>query len=220
MKASKANMGKTSHWILLLLGFFAFSPTYGSPWWNCDAWPPEERHIPSEKQKQQLIAFSTGIFSPELPGDPSSYLTHNDLVKRFGRPLTVTSKERLAYDPGDPKEIVSIWKYPGFSITMVAFKTSPDKMSIEEGEISGKNVPLLFNLRIGQSIERWAKTFGKPDCSGSQAIKNEEFTLLYESDGNNYIPCSEGSCFISYAIRITVDTNGKVKRMHWSYPMM
>jgi hypothetical protein len=189
-------------------------------WWKCDEWPPEERQVPTEEQKQRLLKFAVGIFSPEVPGDYSSSVPRNVLIKRFGQPASTSSTERLAYDPGDPMEIVTNWEYRGFKITTVASKPKPDELSIEKGEIFGEEVSLLYGVRVGQPIDRWVQQFGRPKCGESQGANAKEYHLNYEPDEENFIPCDVGSCLVNYSIGLILDVSGKVKRMYWSYPMM
>jgi hypothetical protein len=117
-----------------------------------------------------------------LSGNPSSAISHKTLLKHFGQPLNVSTNERLAYDPGDPMEIITNWKYRGFRITTIASKPKPDDLVIEEGEISGANVSLLFGVRVGQPIDQWVKIFGRPKCSESHVANSKEFTLVYEPE--------------------------------------
>jgi hypothetical protein len=114
-------------------------------WWKCDEWPPEERQVPTAEQQHRLLKFAVGIFSPELPGDYSSAIPRKVLETRFGQPLSTRSKERLAYDPGDPMEIVTTWEYREYRITTVASKPKPDELSIEGRNLWCECIPSLWS---------------------------------------------------------------------------
>jgi hypothetical protein len=180
---------------------------------------PQELQV-TAKQRSRADDFGLRIFSPELPGYGPTYFTftRSNLLKRFGQPLRTKSRERLAYDPGDPMEILTTWEYRGFRITTRASKPKPDEVQLEEGEIFGANISLRYGVRIGQTIDRWVRQFGQPNCSERHLANEEEFHLVYESD---YSPCGRNTtCDGPYQVDMFLDGSGKVKSIKWSYPMM
>jgi hypothetical protein len=197
-----------------------------STWWKCEGWPPEDRQQITAEEKHRLETFALEIFSPKLPGygpGYSSAIPRNVLIKRFGQPLSTKSIERNAYDPGDPMEIVTTWEYPGFRITTIASKPKPDMLGIEWGQIFGANVSLRYGVRIGQPIDRWVKQFGQPKCSEGHSANEKEIHLVYEQEGELFIPSIEDksmSLLETYQIDLFLDGSGKVKRLSWSHPMM
>lgn len=187
------------------------------PWWTCDAdtySTPQDRQVTAEQQRR-LEDFGLRIFSPALPGyGPQDFrFTRSAVIKRFGHPLSTRSRERLPYDPTDPMEILATWEYRGFRITTVASKPHPDMFQLEEGEIFDANVPLRHGVRIGQSVDRWARQFGRPNCSQGHPVY----------DGEYYFACGKNkdvSCVATYRIELFLDASGKVQRMRWSHPML
>jgi hypothetical protein len=181
------------------------------PWWTCSEntyLTPQELQVTAEQQRR-LDEFGLSIFSPALPGyrRQDSRFTRSDLIKRFGQPLSTRSKERLPYDPTDPMEIVTTWEYRGFRITTVASKPNPEVFWLDEGEIFDARVSLRYGVRVGQSIHRWVKQFGRPNCSEGVPQHGQRH-LFYDSQ------------YYSAQIELYLDPSGKVQRMRWSYPMM
>lgn len=191
------------------------------PWWTCESNTYDKQHATPEQQRR-LENFGLGIFSPALPGygPQDSKFTRSDLVKRFGQPLSTRSEERRPYDPYDPMEILTSWEYRGFRIVTVASKPSPDVFWLEEGEIFDANVSLRDGVRIGQSIDRWTRQFGQPNCSQGVPPFSQRH-LVY--DGQYYFACGKDkdvSCVATYQIELFLDGSGKVQRMRWSHPML
>jgi hypothetical protein len=186
-------------------------------WWTCDAdtySTPQERQVTAEQQRR-LEDFGLRIFSPALPGyGPQDFrFTRSAVIKRFGHPLSTRSRERLPYDPTDPMEIITTWEFSGFRITTVAGKPHPDVFQLDEGEAFDAKVPLRHGVRIGQSIDRWTRQFGRPNCSRGHPVY----------DGEYYFACGKNkdvSCVATYQIELFVDGAGKVQRMKWSHPML
>ena len=198
-------------------------PVEQSIWWTCGGHPRQEQRA-TAKQREHLEKFGLGIFFPELPNyglEHSSAILRNDLIKRFGKPLNTSSKERLAYDPGDPMEIVTTWEYRGFRITTVASKPKPDEFGIEQGEIYDASISLRYGVRIGQPIDQWAKQFGRPSCREEGLVNGKEYRLNYS--GEHFFACGENKdmpCVSTYDIDLVLDASGKVQRIWWSHPML
>lgn len=187
-------------------------------WWQCGQSSPEDQSPSTTEQEQRLTKFAFGIFSSAITDAQSPKIPRKTLLTLLGTPISTKETERNPYDPGDPTEIVTTWEYSGFNITTVASKPKPDQLSIEMGTVTGTDVPLLFRLRIGQSIDRWIYQFGKPVCEHEQSSDNKEFSLVYHKTIS--VPCKIGSCVATYRIELLLDGSGKVKRLHWSYPML
>jgi len=194
------------------------------PWWTCDEdtyLTPEDRRV-SAQQLRRLEDFGLGIFSPALPGygRQDSKFTRSDLIKRFGPPLSTRSVERLPYDPSTPMEVVTAWEYSGFRITTVASKPNPEELWIDEGEIFDATVSLRYGVRIGQSIQQWARQFGRPNCIQGVPPFSQRH-LVY--DGQYYFACGKDKsvpCVATYQIELYLDGSGKVNSMRWSHPML
>lgn len=187
-------------------------------WWQCGWDSPEEAPAITKEQEQRLTKFAFGIFSPALTDVQTPRIPRETLLTILGTPISTSVTEKDPYDPTTPKEIVTIWEYSGFSITTVASKPKPDQLFVEMGTVTGTHVPLLFGLYIGQPIDQWTQQFGKPVCNRQQSSDNKEFSLLY--DNTISVPCKIGTCVASYRIELLLDDSGKVKRLHWSYPML
>jgi hypothetical protein len=191
------------------------------PWWKCeDNTYDKQRGNP--EQQRRLENFGLGIFSPELPGyGPQDFkFTRSALIKRFGQPLTTSSKERQPYDPSDPTEILTSWEYRGFRIVTVASKPSPDVLWLEEGEIFDAKVSLQYGVRIGQSIDRWTRQFGQPDCRQGIPPHSQRHV---EYAGQYYFACGKDKdmpCVATYQIELYPDGAGRVQRIRWSHPML
>jgi hypothetical protein len=186
-------------------------------WWKCrgDTYStPEERSVTTDQQRR-LEDLGLGIFSPELPGYGPEFTNFSsaDLTRRFGRPLSSESREKRPYDPGDPMEILTRWEYRGLRIVTVASKPKPDVLRVERGEVFDANIALRHGVRIGQSIDLWAKQFGRADCSHGHPV--------YQ--GEHYFQCGRDktiSCVSTYRIELFLDGSGKVRRMAWDHPML
>ena len=181
------------------------------PWWTCSEntnLTPQDLQVTAEQQRR-LDDFGLSIFSPALPGygRQDSKFTRSDLIKRFGQPLSTRSKERSPHDPTDPTEIVTTWEYRGFRITTVASKPKPELFWLDEGEIFDAKVSLRYGVRVGQSIHRWVKQFGRPNCNQGVPRLSQRH-LVYDRQ------------YYSAQIELYLDGSGKVQRMRWSYPMM
>ncbi len=194
------------------------------PWWICDETTystPQDRKV-TEAQQRRLEKFGLTIFSPALPGYglQNSRFTRADLMKRFGQPLSTKSAERLPYDPSDPVEVVTTWEYRGLRLTTVASKPHPDVLWIDQGEVFDASVPLLYGVRIGQSIGQWTRQFGRPNCNVGVPPHSQPHWVY---GGEYYFACGRDkkvSCVATYRIELYLDASGKVQRMKWSHPML
>ncbi len=139
-------------------------------------------------------------------------ISRSDLVSRFGQPASTESKE-VSRDPRDPTDtelwILTTWEYPGLRITTLGEKVSPGRFWVDEGEISGTKAPLPYGVRVGQSIDRWRRQFGQPNCIDGRPT--------YES----HFPHGEELWFFGppyYQVVLFVDGAGKVQRIRWDHP--
>lgn len=181
------------------------------PWWTCERYMYRKPE-PTKRQLQLLKEFGSGIFSPGfyVDGFPGPRFSRDEVAKRFGRPLGTKSKE-VPRDPQDPydkgKWEMTTWDYPGFRITTGAEMTARDKLWLENGEVFGPNVRLLHEVRVGQSIERWAARFGQPDCS-TEGPQGTERYFVYAGETDKAM----------YEVHLFADRSGKVKRIKWFHP--
>jgi len=191
------------------------------PWWTCNRYMYRKPEATPE-QLRRLENFGFGIFSP-IPGYglAGPRFSRDDVIRRLGQPLSAKSR-KVPRDPRDPTDKVlwdmTTWEYPGFRITTGAGPARPDRLWLEEAEIFGANVPLPHGVRIGQSIERWARQFGQPDCNHGGPQGSERY-LVYTGEAD-YSPCENefGGCLAIYQIDVFLDGSGRVRRIKWFHP--
>jgi hypothetical protein len=196
-----------------------------APWWQCKKDTYYKQPVTPEQQ-QRLENFGLDLFSPKASASDrvDRTLSRSDLIKRFGRPLGTRSKKvpRNQQDPYD-KGIweVTTWEYPGFRITTAADESTPDTVWIEDGEVFDAKVSFGHGVRVGQSIERWARQFGRPECrDGVPPFSQDRLAYQWES---NYFACTEDKayrCAGAYQVELYLDASGEVRRMTWSHAPM
>jgi hypothetical protein len=186
------------------------------PWWKCEdetRLTSPERGVNPE-QRQRIEQLSLTLFASRIPdygpGAPKS--SRSDLISRFGPPVS-TKSEEVPNDPRDPSDtarlIRTTWEYRGLQIITFGELASPDQFWVDEGEISDGRVPLPYGLRIGQSISRWKRQLGQPNCIQGRPTYESHF-----GDGEDNWSFNPPL----YQVVLFVDDAGTVRRIRWDHP--
>lgn len=175
-------------------------PVVAGAWWKCGWWTGDaERPL---QISERLEAFDLDRFSAK---SPEREFSRDDLLKKFGQAARVTSKKAPA-SPRDPTDhsqlIVTTWEYPGFTITTAAEEHSPERLWIQSGEAFQAQAPLGHGVRVGQSIDEWARRLGRPACPPTPGMGGGKPNVFsYDLD--------------SHQMKLEIDYSGVVTRVTW-----
>jgi hypothetical protein len=190
-------------------------PVVAGAWWKCGWWKSDaERPLQTTEHRRRLEAFGLDRFSPK---PPDREFSRDDLLKKFGQAARVTSKKAPANprDPGDHSQlIITTWEYPGFTITTAAGEDSPDRLWIETGEAFEARAPLGHGVRVGQSIDEWARRLGRPACPQPSIRGDKPNVFSYEWEASYFADPG------AYRMKLEIDHSGVVTRVRWEHGSM
>ncbi len=178
-----------------------------SPWWTCVN--REQPKFRTPEQQRRLQEFARDRFTLKDPGSGrrDEVFSRRELIRRLGSPVD-TRSEKIPADLQDRTSnkflVETTWNYPGFRIITHADESTPDRLSIWEAEVSDAKTPLGTGVGLGQSIDEWARQFGRPYCGGPVGMPpNVRYGLLFDLDS-------------LHMIDVHVDASGKIVHVTWS----
>lgn len=181
-----------------------------TPWWTCQY--DEEPKPRTPEQQRRLENFSRDRFSLKASGSDrrDAVFSRSDLVRVFGPPLDVARK-KVPRDPQDPTDktlrIATTWKYRGLTIVTVAEESSPDRLSISEGDVYDAGIVLGSGVGVGQPIDQWERQFGRPRCTVAEMSELSQYNGRHAFEYGWEDRVGE--------MRIITDASGKVVRVTW-----
>lgn len=190
-------------------------PVVANAWWKCGWWAGQQAPRRTAEQRRGLEAFGLDRFSPK---PPDYEFSRSDLIGKFGQPRRVTSKKVLANprDPGDRAQwIVTTWEYPGLTLTTAAREESPERLWMQGGEAFEAQVPLGRDVRVGQSIEEWARRLGRPECP-QPGVRGGDKPNVFSYEWQASYFDGPGA----YKMNVEIDYSGAVTRVTWEHGSM
>jgi len=170
------------------------------------------------EQRARLDRLAYEIFEPKVPGLEYRYerVKSKDLFARFGAPTIKSVGQYRHIDPlpNAPTHIQTItWQFPGMVLEVGAYPPSPthapQQVWLSDVEISSSKYRLKHGLRVGQSQAAFVSKLGEPTGqyeSTMYYLVNEEI-----EDGPGYYRV------IFYRISLSLDADGKVKKIEWHW---